>query len=82
MKKKSCCEPLDPEGVTGFTDGEGCFTVSITKNDKLKVGWRVELAYEIGLNEKDLALLKQIKNYFCGVGSILYKKKIKLFILK
>ena len=52
---------------------KAAYSVSVSKNDKLKVGCspQVDPAYEIGLNEKDLALLKQIKNYFCGVGLIL-----------
>jgi hypothetical protein len=29
---------LDPYFVTGFVDGEGCFRISITKNQKYKTG--------------------------------------------
>ena len=27
---------LDPNFITGFTDGEGCFTLSITKSNQVK----------------------------------------------
>ena len=55
---------LDPWFVTGFTDGEGCFFVSITENTNFKVGWKVQLFFQIGLHEKDQALLEQIKKFF------------------
>ena len=54
--------------IAGFTDGEGCFHVSVRKTQKYKVGWRVELIFEIGLNKKNIAFLKEIKNLF-NIGS-------------
>lgn len=50
-------------------DGEGCFIISISKDQKNKIGWRVQLFFQIGIHEKDQALLESIKNYW-GVGSI------------
>ena len=55
---------LNPWWVTGFVDAEGCFHVSITKNNKLNVGWKVQLFFEITLSKKDKALLEKIKNFF------------------
>lgn len=60
---------LDPWFVTGFADGDGCFTLSLTKDSKYKTGWRVKLVFSIGLKKEDILLLEQIKDYF-GVGSI------------
>lgn len=65
---------MDPWFVTGFTDGEGCFIVSIIKDNKYKLGWRVICRFEISLNNKDLDLLKKIKSYF-GVGNIYFTGK-------
>ena len=48
----------------------------------MKIGWNVELRFQISLHEKDKALLEQIKNYF-GVGNI-YKagpQSIKFCVL-
>lgn len=73
--------PLQPSWVTGFTDGEGCFYVSINKNKELKIGLRIQLVYEIGLKEKDLPILEQIYNIF-SVGSIAYKAKTQSFHYK
>lgn len=57
---------IDPWFLTGFTDAEGCFTLSIVRNKELKVGWVVKIRFEINLHQKDKALLEEIKNYFCG----------------
>ena len=51
--------------------------VSITENQKFKVGWPVGLDFKISLRDKDIVLLEDIKNYF-RIGSIYYKKKYKI----
>jgi hypothetical protein len=60
---------LNPNYVTGFTDGEGCFFVGVNLNPRYKTGYRVKIIFQIGVHEKDLALLEQIKLFF-GVGEI------------
>lgn len=63
---------MNPWFVTGFTDGDGCFTLSLTKDSKHSTGWRVKPVFSIGLKKEDLILLgatPQIKNYF-RVGTI------------
>ena len=51
---------IDPWYVTGFTEGEGCFTFN--RSDR-----NFTLVYAIKLNETDLAILEDIQNYFgCG----------------
>lgn len=50
-------------------DAEGCFLVSIVKNDNLRTGWEVICRFKIGLHTKDYILLEQIKTYF-GVGIV------------
>ena len=49
---------MDPWFVTGFTDAEGSFILSIVRNKELKVGWRVQAIFEICLSQKDQALLE------------------------
>ncbi len=60
---------LHPWFVTGFTDAEGSFSVGISRNKEIKVGWVVKLSFQITLHQKDKCLLEQIKTYL-GVGSI------------
>ncbi len=53
--------------ITGFVDGEGCFSVSIIKNNTTKSGWQIFPEFIITQGEKSLKALKMIKNYFkCG----------------
>lgn len=54
----------------GFAaDGEGCFTIFLTKNP-LSIGWQVRVSFEISLDKKDLILLEEIQSYFGGAGVI------------
>ena len=53
---KTC---LDPWFLTGFTDGEGCFNITISKDSRQKIGWRVKFSFQIGLSEKDITLLEK-----------------------
>ena len=67
---------MDPWFVTGFTDAEGCFSLSVglcPRNKKMKVGWTVQAIFQIELSQIDLDLLKSIKSFF-GVGNILERK--------
>jgi len=65
---------LNPFFVTGLTDAEGCFTASIYKALKLKMGWRVITSFKIALHQRDLALLKQLQVFFGGIGTITFDK--------
>lgn len=52
-----------------LTDAEGCFTISLSKNSKLNVGWRVKLVFSICIHKKDKALLEKLLAYL-GVGYV------------
>nr|WLN31625.1 hypothetical protein [Cordyceps militaris] len=56
--------------TTGFTDAEGCFYISITRNTKFKTGWKVLAFFEIHIHKKDVELLEFIQKEFNGVGRI------------
>ncbi len=64
---------LNPWFVTGFTDGDGSFSVSITKK-KEGIGWKIVPMYTIGLDLKELDLLVQIKAFF-KAGNIYTSKR-------
>lgn len=66
---------LHPWFITGFTDGEGCFSVSVYKNNELETNWRVQVNFSIGLHERDVILLEYIKNAFNGIGKISSPRK-------
>lgn len=61
---------IDPAVWSGLIDGEGSFTIVIDKNKVRKLGWRVQLKFQIGLHTKDLNLLCLLQQYLGGIGSI------------
>ena len=59
--------PLDPWFVTGLTEGEGCFCISLAIRAKLRTGLEVRPSFSLSLNEKDLELLEDLQAFFgCG----------------
>ncbi len=58
-----------PSYVSGYFDGEGCFTVSISPRASLKVGWEVRPSVSVSQNEDRSQVLHQILEYF-GCGTI------------
>ena len=60
---------LHPYYITGFIDGEGCFSTSIFKDSRTLTGWQVKPVFKISLHNKDRILLEAIQRTF-GVGKI------------
>lgn len=54
-------QKLNPWFITGFADAEGSFIISIYKNAKSKLKWRVSAYFSIHVHKKDLPLLKLIQ---------------------
>jgi LAGLIDADG endonuclease len=70
--------PLDPWYVTGLTDGEGCFCISLAIRAKLRTGLEVRPSFSLSLNEKDLRLLEGLQAFF-GCGWIRESKRDRTF---
>lgn len=64
---------LCPHWVSGFCDAESCFSIRITKDKNRKTAWRVSPIFIIELNNKDILLLKRVRDFF-GVGSFTERK--------
>lgn len=62
-------ERLDASWISGFTDGEGCFHVSINRLPGMSLGWQVLPEFRIVQHSKDEKVLYRIKNYF-GFGDV------------
>src|SRR3989338_6125556 len=60
--------------ILGFTDGEGCFSVSFIKNKTTKAGWQIFTEFVITQGAKSLPALEIIKNYF-GCGNLFVNKR-------
>ena len=57
---------LSDDWVVGFTDGEGCFYVGITKHPEMTVGYQVLPEFRIVQHERDLQVLYALKRFFKG----------------
>ena len=53
--------------VTGFVDGEGCFSVSFNLRSRFKTGIEVRPSFMVAQNKRSVEVLKEIQAYFgCG----------------
>lgn len=74
MEDQAIVSSIHPWFVTGFTDAEGSFSLSISASSKYSSGFLVKLLFDIGLDKRDQALLEKIQSYF-GVGKIYARGK-------
>nr|YP_010183864.1 hypothetical protein LI437_mgp05 [Coccidioides posadasii]QVG61987.1 hypothetical protein [Coccidioides posadasii] len=57
----------DPNWLSGFSEGEGCFYISIYKSPKSKIGLATQLVFKLTQHIRDYSLLKGIEDYLkCG----------------
>jgi hypothetical protein len=53
--------------ISGYADGEGCFTVSISPRAKLLAGWEVRPSFSVSQNGDRAEVLQAMQAYFqCG----------------
>ena len=62
-------QKIDPNWFTGFADGEGCFSLYIRKDKRMKLGLEVKPRFTIVLHKRDKNVLEGIKK-FLGAGKI------------
>ena len=58
-----------PSYISGYVDGEGCFTVSISPRPALRVGWEVRPSWSVSQNGDRSEVLLAIQEHF-GCGTI------------
>ena len=58
---------LNPYYITGFVDGEGSFSVSISPGNFKNVKWEIRPSFSISQHKRSRSILFKIKDYFqCG----------------
>ena len=62
-KRKLC------DYISGYVDGEGCFSISFSKRKKLLVGWETKASFSVSQNEDRSQVLYLMQDYF-GCGSM------------
>ncbi len=60
--------------ITGFTDGEGCFSIAVINNKTTKFGKQIFPEFVVTQGMKSLMALEKIKNFF-GCGNIFINKR-------
>ncbi len=76
LEYKACESPLDPYWVSGFSEGDSSFFVSISKKTQY-----IRIIYSIGLHGRDLPLIYRIQRFFEGNGKIInYKNTVQYAI--
>ena len=56
-----------PNWIAGFSSGEGCFLVNISKSNKNKIGQVIQLIFKISQHRRDKKLLELIAKFMdCG----------------
>lgn len=60
---------INPWFITGFSDAESSFFISIYRDENSKLKWRVTACFAIHIHIKDMELLKSIQRFF-GVGKV------------
>lgn len=59
---------LTAQWIVGFTDGEGCFHIGISRHTEMKLGVQVLPEFVIVQHQRDIKVLHAIKQFFgCGV---------------
>jgi len=63
---------INPWYITGLTDGDGSFIISIVKSKTSKIGWSILIHYQLVAenNPANYTMLNEVKLFF-GVGSII-----------
>src|SRR5262245_15974597 len=53
--------------IVGFTDGEGCLSISVVRNELCTLGWQVQHEYAVTQNASSRPALELVENWFrCG----------------
>lgn len=68
-------EPLNPFWVTGFVDGEGCFSIQFVENKKYKLGVEVRVSFSIGQSNTSKDMMERIALFFCQTSKSIRSDK-------
>lgn len=75
---------IDPHWMVGFTEGEGCFSIRITKSSTVKSGWQVQLRYNVTQHSIDKVFMNSLVKFWgCGKVFLRFREnKVDFQILK
>lgn len=59
--------------ITGFTDGEGCFSISFSLRKKMKYGIEVRPSFSVSQHQRNKEIVQFFQEYF-SCGSVRFSK--------
>ena len=59
--------------ITGFSEGEGCFSISFSQRKKMNFGIEVRPSFSVSQNKRNLDIIKTFRDYF-GCGGVRFSK--------
>ena len=62
------------EWITGFTDGEGCFSISVVRNPGCRLGWQVQHEFSITQSIRSMDALELVRSHL-GCGAIVRNQR-------
>jgi hypothetical protein len=72
----------DPNWITGFVDGEGCFYVKVKKNKTYSIGFQIIISFSISQHIRDELLLSKFIDYLgCGVIEKVSTRRSVVFVV-
>jgi hypothetical protein len=72
----------DPNWLSGFVEGDGCFSICVVKSSRSKYGALVQLFFNITQHSRDEQLLKSLVNYLgCGGYYLVSGRDLGKFIV-
>ena len=81
--KVPALENLQPNWLSGFVSAEGCFSIGLSKNVKLKTGYRAGIRFILTQHNRDIVLINQIRDFF-GSGRVISSNRtnsVELWII-
>jgi hypothetical protein len=72
---------INPWFITGFVDAEGCFSLSLSPDNRAVTKYSVSLLFVINLHIKDIKILQGIQQTL-GVGRIYTSEKVASYRVK
>jgi hypothetical protein len=70
---------LSPWFITGFSDGEGCFGLTISQSKRHSIGWNLSAYFAINIHVKDKYNLELIRGQLGDIGKITTYNRMCVF---
>lgn len=65
-----------PEWVAGFASGECCFMIKVLKSPNFKIGFQVQICFQLTQHNRDYLLMKRIMEYLDSDGNLNRSKEV------